>query len=183
MSYDFIAVIDVFGQFMLLGIILRWFLGFVPESLRKSFEEPALFLRSEITNTVESLWGNTKNFEVLFLSRIAAPFALMAFVHAYIFYDTRLQIYLDDYPFIKLIIFAVNVFIFINVVPSPEDIQQLWDTESHSKFAFMIKISLILSIYTTLDPTFTIAVLITPIYGSLMSNDVMQDTKWKSSNE
>ena len=173
MSYDFIAVLDVYARFLLIGFILRYIISFLPASLKDIFEEPALFIRYQLIEFFESLWTDRKQFEVVFLTRIMGPFAFLVFVQAFFFNDGQYLQFINQYPTLKIIIFLINIFIFINVAPEPEDFGLLWETENNSKLFFMAKISLLI---TFAMPKFLIAGLfIFPILGNSLNNGIEQD--------
>lgn len=179
MTYDFLAIIDVFGRFMLYGIILRYIISFVPEGLRQAFEGPALYLRTQITNIVEGIWPDNRNFEVVFLSRIAAPFALLVMINSSIFYNGQIILFLSAYPFLNLLVFIINIFIFLNVAPTVDDFKKLVETDSNSKLIFILKIALIISFISELTNQYLVGILLIPVSGNgLEIHDEEESSEW-----
>ncbi|MHA2032165.1 MAG: hypothetical protein ACW99Q_22570, partial [Candidatus Kariarchaeaceae archaeon] len=64
MTFDIIAILDLFVKFALFGMAMRYIIALLPEGITKPFNDSVVYLRNRISGNMDSLWVHTDNCEV-----------------------------------------------------------------------------------------------------------------------
>ncbi|MHA2171100.1 MAG: hypothetical protein ACXAB7_14495 [Candidatus Kariarchaeaceae archaeon] len=160
MSFDILAILDLFVKFALFGMGMRYIIAMLPEGATRPFNNSVVYLRNRIIANMEALWVHADNCEVIFLTRFATPFAFLVYIMIQV---DKLGSFLHEYDYVQFLFFVFYIFLFINVAPSVEDAQMLFDTSDASKLLFIIKIVVALTFMTTIPGILTLSVILLPV--------------------
>lgn len=162
-----LAIIQLFVTYYFFGIIIRFFLNFLPKSFYLTLDKNIRGLRMKFTRLIENIFGGMHNFEVLILSRIFGPFILFIVIQSFII---ALSIMVQGS--LVLLVYLIMGLIFANIIPDENDLSVIMESNPNSFFIFIIKILLLTYFYTYLDPIFIFWIFLFPFSFLFIKSDI-----------
>ena len=159
MTLDYFVLLYFWGRLIFYGLIIRWVLRALSIPFFNLLDNLIVSFRKYVSNVIESIWIRKDNLEVYFVSRLAGPFA--------VFYAMYLQLWeygtdLGSFYWIQIMLGIVNFFVILNVTPTFDDLSRMWEASRASKFAWLLKISLLTTFIHQVSPILIFAILIIP---------------------
>ena len=144
---DLLMYLNLFVMYIIYGTILRGLLSMLlPKGLHQGFDTMILGIRRTMIRATER--HETKNAEILFLTRLLIPFLTMFLIEGMVAY---LLMEFGEYLAIMIMLFIIRLYVFMNVAPSREDWELMLESDEISRIILILKIVIVISIYTILE--------------------------------
>ena len=144
---NLLMYLNIFVLYVIYGAVLRGILTWIlPKGLHEGFDTLVLGIRRGVIRILER--RETKNAELLFLTRLAIPFLFMFLMEGMVAYFLMIW---GEYLALTIMLFILRLYIFMNVAPTKEDWELLLETDALSRILLIFKMVAIITMYTFLN--------------------------------
>ncbi|MCE7734440.1 MAG: hypothetical protein GPJ54_06155 [Candidatus Heimdallarchaeota archaeon] len=162
-NFDIFFLIVILVKLTMVTHFIRYVISFIlPEEFRDYFDNYVRAVRNHSIDYTDKYFPNTKNFEVVMLSRIFIPLLFMMSINTYL--DFLLVSYIfGRYLFLSYFFYIVKLYFFLNLAPNMDDLEILYNTTGTSRLIFFLKVLAIFSNYANLTPLYISLILVFPV--------------------
>ncbi|OLS24684.1 MAG: hypothetical protein HeimC2_21650 [Candidatus Heimdallarchaeota archaeon LC_2] len=162
-NFDLFLFIEILVKLTLVTHFIRYIITFaLPQEFRNYFDNYARGIRNRSISYSDGYFPNTKNFEVVMLSRVIIPLLFMLTINTYL--DFLLVSYVfGRYLLVSYFFYFIKLFFFLNIAPTLDDLDLLYNANGFSRIVFFLKILLIFNMYNSLTPLAVSFIIIFPI--------------------
>ncbi len=162
-NFDIFLLIEILVKLTLVTHFIRYIITFIlPQEFRDYFDNYVRGIRNRSIAYSDRYFPNTKNFEVVMLSRIIIPLLFMLTLNTYL--DFLLVSYIfGRYLLVSFFFYFLKLFFFLNIAPNMDDLDLLYNASGTSRSVFFFKVLFIFFMYTSLTPLSISFIIVFPI--------------------
>ncbi len=161
-NFDLFLFIEILVKMTLVTHLIRYIITFfLPHEFRDYFDDHVRAVRNHSVNYGARYFPNSKNFEVVVLTRVIIPLLFMLTVNTYL--DFLLINYVfGRYLFLGYFFYFVKLYFFLNLAPNLDDLELLYDASGITRLVFFSEILFIFFYYNSLNPLLISFIIIFP---------------------
>ncbi|OLS21980.1 MAG: hypothetical protein HeimC2_31280 [Candidatus Heimdallarchaeota archaeon LC_2] len=175
-NFDLFLFIEILIKLSLVTHFIRYIITFaLPHEFRNYFDDYVRGIRNRSIEYSDRYFPNTKNFEVIVLSRVIIPLLFMLTLNTYL--DFLLLSYVfGRYLLLSYFFYILKLFFFLNIAPNLDDFDLLYNANGFSRIVFFFKILFIFFMYSSLTPLSISFIIVFPLSDFLdFSNYSIKD--------